>query len=266
MKEQKQVTRKEKRRKYKKREHFRRELDQIRTSIHKLQHIPEMEEPKERPDGWKEDEIHTDGWKDQTSWNQDEDEWMRIYVNHPEGWKVQETQDTQPAEGWQDAPENISEEENDHEGWKVAEDTKGWKEEEGDTMEMQMFGYYVDMKRAQFDADSRIIALEIIDDIMNHIVEEKEAETQDVSKKGGSTPSSSTPCQDTGENVSTPTPEGAKEVTDSKTSQKENNPDGWKSANSIMRGFVEIRNAPQPIKNPKIMKKENKKKVKKIHQ
>ena len=124
-------------------------------------------------------------------------------------------------------------------------------------MEMQMFGYYVDMKRAQFDANSRIIALEIIDDIINHIVEEKEAETQDVSKKGGSTPSSSTPCQDTGENVSTPTPEGAKEVTDPKTSQKENNPDGLKSANSIMRGFVEIRNAPQPIKNPKIMKKEN---------
>ena len=51
MKEQKQVTRKEKRRKYKKKEHFRMELDQIRTSIHTLQQIPEMEEPKERPDG-----------------------------------------------------------------------------------------------------------------------------------------------------------------------------------------------------------------------
>ena len=87
-----------------------------------------MEEPKERPDGWKEDEIHTDGWKDQTSWIQDEDEWMRIYDNHPEGWKVQETQDTQPAKGWQKAPKNTAEEGKDHEGWKVAEDTKGWKE------------------------------------------------------------------------------------------------------------------------------------------
>ena len=59
-----------------------------------------------------------------------------------------------------------------------------------------MFGYYVDMKRAQFDAYGRIIAQEIIDDFINHIVKEKEAETQDVSKKGWSTHSSSTPCQE----------------------------------------------------------------------
>ena len=43
--------RKEKKKKYKKKEHFRRELDQIRTSIYNLQQIPEMEEPEDRPDG-----------------------------------------------------------------------------------------------------------------------------------------------------------------------------------------------------------------------
>ena len=51
MKEQKQVTRKEKKKKYKKKEHFRRELDQIRTSIYNLPQIPEMEEPEDRLDG-----------------------------------------------------------------------------------------------------------------------------------------------------------------------------------------------------------------------
>ena len=61
MKEQKQVTRKEKKRKYKKKEQFRKELDQIRTSIYNLQQIPEMEEPEDRPDGWKEEEKHPEG-------------------------------------------------------------------------------------------------------------------------------------------------------------------------------------------------------------
>ena len=257
MKEQRQVTRKEKRRKYKKKEHFRKELDEIRTSIFKLHQIPEMEEPEERLEGWKEDEIHPEGWKEQTGWSQDDDDWMRGYDNHPEGCRIHEICPAQPADDWQDTQENRAENENDPEGWKVTEDTEAWKYEEGDTIEMQMFGYYVEMRRAQFDADSRITALEIIDDCIKHIIEEKVEETHDVSKKGGSPPPSSTPCQDTCDTMSTPALGGAKEMAGSRTSQKDNNPEDWKLASSIMRGFVEIRKTPQPMQSPKIVKKGN---------
>ena len=260
MKEQKQVTRKEKKKKYKKKEHFRRELDQIRTSIYNLQQIPEMEEPEDRPDGRKEEEKHPEGWKEQTGWSQDGDKWMRLHDDHPEGWKTQKIYDTQPTEGRQDAPEHPTETENDQDGWKIEvtadtdedeKDTEGWKD--GDEIEMQMFGYYVDMKRAHFDANSRIIALEIVDDCIKHINREKEAEINDVNEKGGPPPPSSTPCQD---NISTPpTDGGCRHVPDIRTTPTENNPDGRKRANKIMRGFVEIRNAPQPMQSLKIMKK-----------
>ena len=219
MKEQKQVTRKEKKRKYKKKEQFRKELDQIRTSIYNLQQIPEMEEPEDRPDGWKEEEKHPEGWKKQKGWSQDED-------------KIEVTADTDEDE----------------------KDTEGWKD--GDEIEMQMFGYYVDMKRAHFDANSRIIALEIVDDCIKHINREKEAEINDVNEKGGPPPPSSTPCQDTGETICTPpTDGGCRYVPDLRTTPTENNPDGRKRANKIMLGFVEIRSAPQPMQSLKIMKK-----------
>ena len=47
--------------------------------------IPEMEEPEERPYGWKEEKKHPEGWKEQTGWSHDEDELMRLYDDHPAG-------------------------------------------------------------------------------------------------------------------------------------------------------------------------------------